>query len=129
MVRSGAVQDVPNLGDLCVGPFLVERSSVLGDRGEDTQQTEGDDGLLIDDVEFVRDGPDADTGGRGENGGLADEGVAGERVEDRLGLCLWVHRSRGSGGLEADGWGGHGQTGEEGGGGSEACSTCAGFGG
>lgn len=52
---------------------------------EDTEGRQHDNGLLIDDVDFVGDGPNRDARARGQDGGFRDEGVSGEGVDDRLG--------------------------------------------
>lgn len=90
MVGTGGVQDASNLLVLALGPLAVHGASVLEDGAPDAQQTEGDDGLLVDDIVLVAEGVDGQTGGGGQDGGLGDERVAGEGVEDGLRLLLGV---------------------------------------
>ena len=52
---------------------------------EDTERRQHDNGLLVDDVDLIGDGPDGDAGAGGEDGGFRYEGVSGEGVDDRLG--------------------------------------------
>lgn len=104
MVGTSRVEDILLLLDLALSPLLVHGTTELGDGGEDAEQTEGDDGFLVHDVELVADGRDGETGASGEDGGLGDERVAGKRVEDGLGLLLGVlswDAGRGSGGGDA----------------------------
>lgn len=90
MVVAGSVQDVLVLLNLTIGPLAVGRATVLSSGSEDAEQTESSHSLLVHDIELVADGGNGDTGGGGEEGGLGDQSVAGERVEDRLGLLLGV---------------------------------------
>ena len=77
VVCTSSVQNALDLVDLSIGPFLVHWSSKLEHGSPDTQQAECDNGLLVDDIVFVAEGIDRDTGGRGEDGSLRDQGVAG----------------------------------------------------
>lgn len=90
VVSAGSVEDVLVLLDLAVSPLAVSRATVLGHGGEDGEKAEGGDGLLVHHVELVGDGGDGQTGGGGQGGGLGDERVAGDGVQDRLGLLLGV---------------------------------------
>jgi hypothetical protein len=92
VVGTGRVQDAGDLVNLRLRIAGPGRTGVFGDSPEDGQQREGDDGLLVDDVELVADGEGAHTGGGGEDGGLGDGAVAGyrDRVEQRLRLLLGV---------------------------------------
>lgn len=92
MVGAGIVQDVLVPLDLALSPLPVHRATVLGDAGEDAEDTEEDDGLLVDDIELVADGSDGKTGRGGESGRLGDQAAARDGVEDRLGLLLRVLR-------------------------------------
>ena len=87
-----SVQDTRDLVDLLLRIVSPSRSSVLGNGPEDGKEREGDNGLLVDDVELVADSGDTETGSRGEDGGLGEGAVAGDgyRVEDGLGLLLGV---------------------------------------
>lgn len=73
VVGTGSVQDTGNLLVLGFSPLGVHGASVLDDGAPDTQQTEGDDGLLVDDIVLVAQGVDGQTGGGGQDGGLGDE--------------------------------------------------------
>jgi hypothetical protein len=92
VVLAGSVQDTRDLVDLLLRIVSPSRSSVLGNGPEDGKEREGDNGLLVDDVELVADSSDTETGSRGEDGGLGEGAVAGDgyRVEDGLGLLLGV---------------------------------------
>ena len=80
VVGTGSVQDVRVLLDLGISPLLVGRASVLGNSGENAEQTESSNGLLVHHVKLVADGSNGETGGSGEEGGLGDEGVAGNSI-------------------------------------------------
>lgn len=90
VVVTGSVQDVLVLLDLTLSPVPVGGTSILGNGREDAEKTEGGNGFLIQDVELVADGGNGETGSGGEDGRLGDQSVAGQRVEDRLGLLLGV---------------------------------------
>lgn len=92
VVLTGSVQDTRDLVDLLLRIVSPSRSGVLGNGPEDGKEREGDNGLLVDDVELVADSGDTETGSRGEDGGLGEGAVAGDgyRVEDGLGLLLGV---------------------------------------
>ena len=90
MVGTGSVQDVLLLLDLALSPFPVGRTSVLGDGSENAEKTEGGNGFLVQNVELVADGGNRETGSGGKDGGLGNQRVARQRVEDRLGLLLGV---------------------------------------
>jgi hypothetical protein len=86
VVGTGSVQDVLVLLDLTLGPLAVGGTTVLANSGEDRQQTESSDGLLVHDVQLVTDGGDGQTGGGRQGSGLGDQGVTGDGVQDRLRL-------------------------------------------
>lgn len=88
VVGPGGVQDILEVLNLGIGPLLVCRTTVLGNTNEDAHDAEKSDGLLIDDVQFVADGGDRETGSGGKRSGLGDQAVTGNRVEKRLGLLL-----------------------------------------
>lgn len=104
VVGTSSVQDVLVLVDLALRPLLIRGATVLGDGSEDTEDTEENNGFLVENIEFVADGSDGKTGRSGESGGLGNQAVAGDRIEDRLGLLLrvlagdvGVHTDRGEG--------------------------------
>ena len=83
----------------------------MSDGPEDGQQAEGDDGLLVDDVELVADGSHAKTSAGREHSGLGDGAVSGDGdcLEQRLSLLLGVLLRHigvvaGRGDLGRDGW-------------------------
>ena len=78
VVGAGAVQDAGDLLGLLVGVVLPGGAGVLADGPEDGEQREGDDGLLVDDVQLVADGGDGQTGAGREHGGLGQRAVAGD---------------------------------------------------
>lgn len=90
VVGTGRVQDAADLLDLSVGPLSVHWSGILSNSEEDGKKGESDNGLLVDDVVLVGESVDSGSGGGGEDGGLGDEGVAWEGIEDGLGLLLWL---------------------------------------
>lgn len=104
VVGTGSVQDVRVLLDLALGPLLIRGATIFGDSCEDAEDTEQDNGLLVEHIEFVADGGNGKTGSGGESGGLRNKAVAGDRVKDRLSLLLrvfagdvGVHTDRGEG--------------------------------
>jgi hypothetical protein len=86
VVGTGSVQDVLVLLDLTLGPLGVSGTTVLANSGEDREQTESGDSLLVHDVQFIADGGDGQTSGGREGSGLGDQGVSGDGVENGLGL-------------------------------------------
>lgn len=88
VVSAGAVEDVLDLQVLSLGPLLVGRAAVLEQTSPDGQQADGNDSLLVHDVVLIAEGVDAETGSTAEEGGLADQVVAGEGIDDALGLLL-----------------------------------------
>ena len=90
VVGTGRVQDAADLLDLSVGPLSVHWSGILSDSKEDAEEGECDNRLLVDDVVLVGERVDGSSGGGGEDGGLGDEGVSWERIDDGLGLLLWL---------------------------------------
>lgn len=88
VVSAGAVEDVLDLLVLSLGPLLVGRAAVLEQTSPDGQQADRNDSLLVHDVVLIAEGVDAKTGGTAEEGGLADQVVAGEGIDDALGLLL-----------------------------------------
>lgn len=124
VVVSGRVQDVSDLVDLSLGPLGVHWSSILSDGGEDGEQAESNDGFLVDDQELVGDGGNTQTSTSGQSSDLGDQAVAGDGVDNGLGLNLWVWdvgveagllSSNGDG--RKDGWAGEDGTSSE-----RACS-------
>lgn len=90
MVGASLVEEALDLVGLGLGPLAVHRASVLDQAAPDGEQAEGDDGLLVDDIVLVANGVDAQGGGGGEDGGLGEDRVAGEGIDDGLGLLLGV---------------------------------------
>lgn len=88
VIGAGLVQDVLDFVLVRLGPLLVQGASVRDKGTPNAQQTEGDDGLLVDDIVLVADGVDGQTGSGGQDGGLGDERVAGQGVDDGLRLGL-----------------------------------------
>lgn len=86
VVGTGSVQDILVLLDLTLSPLTVSGATVLANGGEDREQTESSDGLLVHDVQLVADGGNGQTGGGRQGSGLGDQGVAGNSVQDRLRL-------------------------------------------
>jgi hypothetical protein len=123
VVGTGGVEDVLDLLVVCLGPLGVHGTSVLDDAGPDGDEAEGDDGLLVHHVVLIADGVGAETGGAAEDGGLADQAVAGQGVDDALGLLLGL--LGGDVAVVADGdGGGQRREGSAGEGRSEEGSAC-----
>ena len=62
VVGSGSVQNTLDLVDLAVGPLLVHRASIFENSSPNAQETECDNGFLVDDVVFIAKGVDCGTG-------------------------------------------------------------------
>lgn len=106
VVGTGSIQDASNLLVLALSPLPVHGTGILDDGTPDAQQTESDDGLLVDDIVLVAEGVDGQAGSGGQDGALGDEGVSGKGIEDGLGLLLGVlsgHVGGVSGGGSVDG--------------------------
>ena len=83
----------------------------MRNRPENTERRQHNNGFFIDDVDFIGDGPDRDTGAGGKDGGFGNERVSGQSVDDGLGF--FAGRFGGDVGgvaglVEADGGGGKG---------------------
>jgi hypothetical protein len=117
VVRPGAVEDVLDLLVLSLSPGLVAGTTVLDETTPDGEQADSDDGLLVHDVVLAAQGVDAEGSAGAEDGGLADEAVTGEGIEDALGLLLGL--LGGDIARVADGSGGDGREGTAGDGRSE----------
>jgi hypothetical protein len=128
VVLASGVEDVLDLVGLVLGPLLVGRATVDGHSGVDGEQTQHDDRLLVDDVQLIADGGNGDTGTGREDGRLAQQAVAGQGVDDALGLLLG-RRSR-LVALETSLNGGHGGLGQgrDDGGRTRAGGACWGHG-
>lgn len=90
VVGTGSVQDVLVLLNLTLSPLTVSRTTILGNGSEDAEKTESSNGFLVHNIELVADGSDGDTGSGREDGGLGDQRVAGEGIDDGLSLLLGV---------------------------------------
>lgn len=86
VVATGRVQNVFVLLRLTLCPLSVGGTAVLAEGSEYAEQTEGDDGFLVQHVKLVADGGDRQTGTGRQNGGLGNQRVSGKRVNDRLRL-------------------------------------------
>lgn len=109
VVGASGVQDVPDPVVVGLRPFLIHRTTELDQRSPDAQKSEGNDGLLVDDVVLIADGVDGQTGGGGKDSALGDEGATGKSIDEGLRLSLGIDLrlrdvGRGSGGdKRADG--------------------------
>lgn len=74
--------------DVALGPGGVRRAGSLGDSSDDDEESDGEDGLLVDDVDLGRDGGGGETGTEDETARLGPERVGGNRVDDRRGLLI-----------------------------------------
>lgn len=88
VVGTGAVEDVLDLVVLRLGPLLVGRATVLDQTTPDGEKADGDDGLLVHDIVLVAEAVDGKTSGAAEDGSLAEKAVAGDGINDALGLLL-----------------------------------------
>jgi hypothetical protein len=88
VVGPSSVQDIFVFLNLTFGPRLVGGSAVLRNTGENAEQTESDDGFLVQNVKLVANGGDGKTGTGGKNGRLGDKRTARKRIQDRLSLLL-----------------------------------------
>lgn len=92
MVGTSSIQDILLLLNLSISPGIVDWTEVLEGAVEDAEETESGDGFLVHDIELVADGRDRETGTGGEDGGLGNERVSGEGIDDGLSLGLGVLR-------------------------------------
>lgn len=92
VVGAGRVQNARDFVNLLLGVAGPGGAGVVSDSPEDGQQAEGDDRLLVDDVELVADGGYTETGTGRENSGLGDGAVSGDgdRIKHGLSLLLGV---------------------------------------
>jgi hypothetical protein len=108
VVGASSVQDARDLVPLLVGIVAPSRASVFCDRPEDGQQRQSDDGLLVDDVEFIANCRDTEARTRREHSSLGEGAVSGHRyrVHQRLRLLLGVLLGHigGAAGVGGDGW-------------------------
>lgn len=88
MFRSGTVQDPLDSLNVTVRPRVVWRADRGSDRGEDDEETDGEDGLFVGDVELGADGGGGQTGTEEDTRRLGEEGGGGDRVDDRGGLFI-----------------------------------------
>ena len=117
MVFTRCVQDPRVLVCRRIRPLLVHRPGVVVHRPVDRQQAEGDDGLLVDNVDLIGDSGDAQPGTGGQNGGFGDETVARQGIENGLRCIFRVFG--GNGGRLGGRVGEFGAAGSEGGRGGE----------
>ncbi|KAI3477601.1 hypothetical protein L1887_60641 [Cichorium endivia] len=89
------------------GPLLVGAGDGAADEDSKDERTDEDNGLLVGDVDLLADGDGGETGTEGDPAGLADERVAGERVDDGAGTGL----GRGLVAVQSDGSNRGGSTG------------------
>lgn len=85
---AGLVQDTGDLVDRRVSPVLVGLDDRAADESRKDQETSQDHGLVVGHVELVRDGEGGETGTEGDPGGLRDQRVTRERVNERRRLRL-----------------------------------------
>lgn len=88
VVGTGAVEDVQHLLLLGLSPSRIGGATVFDECTPDGQQAECRNSLLVHNIVLIADGVDAQSGTAAEKGGLADEAVSGEGVDDALGLGL-----------------------------------------
>jgi hypothetical protein len=88
VVGTSRVQNILVLLRLTISPLSVHGTTIFAESSEDAEQTECNDGFLIQDVKLVADGGNGETGSGRQDGGLGYERAAGEGVDDRLGLLL-----------------------------------------
>lgn len=88
MFRSGTVQDPLDSVNMTVRPRVVRRADGGSDRGEDDEETDGEDGFFVGDVELGADCGGGQAGTEEDTRGLGEEGGGGDRVDDRGGLFI-----------------------------------------
>lgn len=88
VVGTSRVQNILVLLRLALGPLSVQGATIFADSSEDTEQTECDDGFLIKDVKLVADSGNGEASSGRQDGGLGDERVARQGVNNGLGLLL-----------------------------------------
>lgn len=86
--RSGTVQDPLDSVNMTVRPRVVRRADGGSDRGEDDEETDGEDGFFVGDVELGADCGGGQAGTEEDTRGLGEEGGGGDRVDDRGGLFI-----------------------------------------
>jgi hypothetical protein len=108
VVGTGSVQDAGDLVGLLLRVIAPGRTSVLCDSPEDGQERQGNNGLLVDNVELIADSGNTETSSGGEHSSLGEGAVSGHgnRVHQRLGLLLGVLLGHIGlvAGLRGDGW-------------------------
>lgn len=92
VVGTSSIQDILLLLDLSISPGIVDWTEVLEGAVEDAEETEGGDGFLVHHIELIADGRDGETSTGGEDGGLGNERVSGEGIDDGLSFGLGVLR-------------------------------------
>ena len=90
MILSCPTEDSPQLVSVAVCSLRVYRSEVLIDGPEDTQGRKHHNGLFIDHVDLVADGPDGNTDSARRDGSLGGQSLAWQRVEKGLSFSLGV---------------------------------------
>lgn len=88
VVGTSRVQNILVLLRLTLSPLPVHGATIFAESSEDTDQTECDDSFLVENVKLVADRGNRETGSGRQDGGLGDERVAGQGVNDGLGLLL-----------------------------------------
>ena len=100
MLFAGGCQD---LGLLCgngIDPFRVAWAGQFDDEVEEKRGAEEDDGFIVEDVELFGDGGGESCGADSQEAGFADDGTAGEGIDE--GCCSGL----GVGGWGSSVWGG-----------------------
>lgn len=91
---TSSVEDVLDILNVALSPFLVSGSNSLGDDIEQDTKDGDNAGLGIDNVEAVGDGVNTGGGEGGEETGLGNKAVTRESGEDGRGLSLGVSLGR-----------------------------------
>lgn len=73
VVGTSRVQNILVLLRLTLSPLSIHGTAIFAESSEDTDQTECDDGFLVEHVKLVADGSDRKTGAGRQDGGLGNE--------------------------------------------------------
>ena len=75
--------------DMALGPLSVWRLHGTADEGEDDSGANKNDGLLVHDIDLLRNGSSRNAGTKDNGPGLANERISGEDVNESIGALLW----------------------------------------
>lgn len=91
---TGLVQDLLDIVNVRLSPFLVSRGNGLGENNEESSEDGSNAGFGIDNVKTVGNGVDTGSGSGSKDTGLGNKTVTGEGRKDRRSLSLGVDLGR-----------------------------------